>query len=871
MDLTQLLDALDRVFNEEKARLVFWNDPEREFLSSLPDIALDDVTILKLDETPALELKIRLEREDPEGRYLLYSPNEEPEYQDDWLLDIRLYSRSFRADRASILLEELGLTRQQLRPHISKRRKFFDNKDRVRKLKHLVATDDNELDLDRKMLAVVTRSSQGDLFNIVRTLYHSMAEHDEPDLSVAPAAWEQIEKYELDEPFWELVHSAFGYREESPSLRNLLIRLMVSDFTHKLTTEPPGALQHLQLHRAGTANAVVCLDQWRDSSSKGSSFNALSTEVAAILKLPELLHGLEPEVLIEVMTFSDIDTAIVQRLLRRISSTADVVAADSVRVIASQRQAGHWVNSVSVPEARRKARHSVYEALAVAAEFLDLRNRYRGGFEFADSAEMYHAYEAELFRFDQLHRHFCWHADRAAFEGWDMLKPLREDVEACYRNWYLAQLSLAWGKFVSSGLLDKWRIEGVANQYKFFDSRVLQRRREADRRRVFVIISDALRYEIAEELTRLLNGVYRFEAELASQLGVLPSYTALGMASLLPHETLEYKANGEVLLDGQRTSSFDQRHAVLAKADGMAVKAIDLLALKKEQGRELVGDRRVVYVYHDEIDARGDQAATEASTFDAARQATRELVDLVRYVVNNLNGNHVLVTSDHGFLFTETPPDETDRSQLTEKPPGTVKAKKRYLLGHDLPESSVAWHGRTSVTARAEGDMEFWIPKGANRFHFTGGARFVHGGAMLQEIVVPVITVKHLKDKKSREKTKTRSVAVQVLGSNHRITAPKHRFTLIQMEPVSERAKAITLKVAVYDEAEPVTSIETVTFESQSDSIDERQKSVILTLQDRQFDKKRPYRLILRDTATDIEHQSVEVIIDRAIVDDFDF
>ena len=31
--------------------------------------------------------------------------------------------------------------------------------------------------------------------------------------------------------------------------------------------------------------------------------------------------------------------------------------------------------------------------------------------------------------------------------------------------------------------------------------------------------------------------------------------------------------------------------------------------------------------------------------------------------------------------------------------------------------------------------MEFWIPKAAQRFHFTGGARFIHGGAMLQEIV----------------------------------------------------------------------------------------------------------------------------------------
>ncbi len=164
--------------------------------------------------------------------------------------------------------------------------------------------------------------------------------------------------------------------------------------------------------------------------------------------------------------------------------------------------------------------------------------------------------------------------------------------------------------------------------------------------------------------------------------------------------------------------------------------------------------------------------------------------------------------------------------------------------------------------------MEFWFPKAANRFHFTGGARFIHGGAMLQEIVVPVITVRHVKGKTQRRNT-TRRVTVQVLGINHKITTPKHRFELIQMEPVSDRVKAITLKVAVYEGNEPVTNIETVTFDSTSDNMDERKKQVILALQDRQYDKKTKYRLVLRDADTDIEQPSVDVIIDRAFTDDF--
>ena len=74
----------------------------------------------------------------------------------------------------------------------------------------------------------------------------------------------------------------------------------------------------------------------------------------------------------------------------------------------------------------------------------------------------------------------------------------------------------------------------------------------------------------------------------------------------------------------------------------------------------------------------------------------------------------------------------------------------------------------------------------------------------------------------------------------HKITTNRHRFQLIQMEPVSERVKPITLKVAIYEGEEPVTNVETVTFDSTSDNMDERKKSVSLVLEDRHYDKKTP-------------------------------
>ena len=520
----------------------------------------------------------------------------------------------------------------------------------------------------------------------------------------------------------------------------------------------------------------------------------------------------------------------------------------------------------------RAALHAVYDALVDAADFFALRNEQVHRLDFDSAGAMYRAYEQELYRFDQLYRHFCEAADLAEAEGWGLLKPLRQEIEAAYGNGFITRLALAWGKFIdprsAHGLLNAWTLEGVPNQHEFYDRQVKPLVDRTEGRKVYVIISDAFRYEAAQELTRELNGKYRFEAKLTSQLGVLPSYTALGMASLLPHQALGYKPTGEVLVDGKPTSSLDLRNDILKSVGGVAVKGEDLLGMSRDAGREFVREHLAVYVYHNTVDATGDHAATESKTFEAVRKAINELASLVGHIINNLNGSQVLVTADHGFLFAESAPAETDKSALADKPDSAVITKKRYLLGRALPDHDSTWHGHTSITAKADGDMEFWIPKGANRFHFAGSARFIHGGAMLQEIVVPIIEVRHIRGK-AVPTTKSKQVAVHVLGTNHKITTPRHRFEFLQTEAVSDRVKAITLKVAIYDGDEPVTNIETVTFDSSSDNMNDRKKWVSLVLLDHPYDKRKPYRLALREAETGIEQQSVEVTIDRAFTDDF--
>ena|GEM_PF-2984128 len=95
VDTKQVRDALIRIFQEENRRIVFWNDSEREFENILDNLALEGVNILRLDQTPSLAVKIRVEREEPESRFLL---------------DSTMSERRRERERISNLTRQLGST-----------------------------------------------------------------------------------------------------------------------------------------------------------------------------------------------------------------------------------------------------------------------------------------------------------------------------------------------------------------------------------------------------------------------------------------------------------------------------------------------------------------------------------------------------------------------------------------------------------------------------------------------------------------------------------------------------------------------------------------------------------------------------------------
>ena len=799
---------------------------------------------------------------------LVYTKGEAPRTEEDWLLDIRLYSAQFHADVASLWLQELGLSSLSLRNHLKARATFLGNQGRRQKLKGLISATDDEAAVDLKMMAVLVGSSVPTPFEVLRSLCHSHWRNGHFDLGELPEVIATFEKMDLLDGFWELMRSEFSYTADTPTVAGLLRGLFVSELFHQTGGARMDALAHHHLPDAGQRNAVVFLTQWRDSSGKAGSYDAAAGAVADEQKIKEVLATLDLEALKDVYTFWEVEMRVVSCLKERLLAETEAVDVEAVSALASDRKGGHWFSGPGSDSPERRAVSAAYDAILAAAEFFALHREYRQTLSFENAKDLLDEYQKDLHRFDRLYRRFCTQAKPALRQGWDLLKTLAEQVERVYDQGYLQPLGREWSRLLDQGFLSKWSLETLPAQQDFYARQIRPHLAESERKRAFVIISDAFRYEAARELVEALNGIYRIDAAVSAMLGVLPSYTALGMASLLPHETIAYSDKGDVLVDNKPTTGTEARSKQLATVEGMACQAKDLRRMKSQEAREFTQGKRVVYVYHNVIDARGDSAHTEGETFEAVSNCIDELVELVQFCVNKLNAAKVWVTADHGFLFQQTSPDETDRSKLTYRPASALTVKSRYVVGRELGPTPEGHHGSIEVTAGAIGGMEFWVPRAANRFHFGGGARYVHGGAMPQEVLVPLVTVTHLRGKQ-KETSRSEKVSVQVLGTNHKITTPTYRFELIQTEAVGERRRPITLRAAVYDGARAVTSVETVTFDSTSDSIEERKKSIRLELHTGTYDKTTPCRLVLRDVETDAEVLSTPVVIDRSFDDDF--
>ena len=286
-------------------------------------------------------------------------------------------------------------------------------------------------------------------------------------------------------------------------------------------------------------------------------------------------------------------------------------------------------------------------------------------------------------------------------------------------------------------------------------------------------------------------------------------------------------ATGSVTVDGKSASGTPNRNEILAAAcsgKAIAVQSEEFLEMNtKTDGRALMRDHDVIYIFHNIIDKIGDAASTEARTFNAVEQAFDEL-DLIIKKVANINGSNMVITSDHGFLFQQNDVDERDMASLPSADEWSYRSQ-RFSLGKRIaPSPSVKVFSAAELGLAGEWSAAF--PLSLARFPRPGvGKRYVHGGTSMQEIVVPVVKIH-----KARTDD-TGRVEVELLRVPAKITTGQISIALFQDRPAIDKMLPRTLRIGVFAKDGTILSeIKTQTFDSKDTEARHRETAMLIVL-----------------------------------------
>lgn len=835
MNNPHLTQALTNLF--AKQRLVFWYDSRQEFRDEFATLELPGVEKITLANNE-FGVKHRVLRQQPERKFLLYREGPEPPPLENWLLDVQCASGlDFRTDQVALWLAELGLG-QDAYPLLEEHATFFvagQHREALRKL--LTALDTYQV-LRLKLLAVCAKSEPR-LDLILEALLAELARDDQEGLALIQASG-------LEGFLWEQVKRSYGYAAPAPGLRDFVLTLFLDCF---LMGCDPGHRPRLG------AEALVFIKRWKDSRSQAESFETLSERCAAVLGIDERLHGLDYRDLMELDYFELIDRKILSELVNQVR--ARTLPAQAVEQWVRQRRQGHWFERFA----------DLYQAVEQAARFLGMLDLTQLDLESLSDGAL--KYAQTWFRLDQGYRKFIHHARRSGQAS--LLGDLATLVENRYQNHFLLRLNDRWQVQVDAA--DRWEAAPLLAQRDFFERRVrpfLERKTK-----VCVLISDALRYEIGEELQGLIRREDRFEAELEPALAMLPSYTQLGMAALLPHRALSLAADGsgEALADDQSTQGSVNRARLLTAAvpDATLVLAKDLLVMTQTEARALVRDHDILYVYHNLIDKTGDGRDTEERVFAAAEDTLLELRRLVKKLTN-ANASNLLITADHGFLYQDRPLEESDF--LSQEPEGEeIRYRdRRFVLGLGLrPREGL----RTFTAAQLglEGELEVQIPKSIKRLRLKGsGSRFVHGGSSLQEVIIPVLRIH------KRRQSDVGQVEIEIIeGGGRTITTGQVALVLYQTTPVTAKRQPRTVRAGLFTlEGEAISDQHALTFDFTADNPREREVRVRFLLS-RQAEAANNQQIELRldepvaGTSHFSRYKAARYTLRRSFTSEFDF
>lgn len=508
---------------------------------------------------------------------------------------------------------------------------------------------------------------------------------------------------------------------------------LITDLFAALKQQAPSSLSSVSVaHSTGGVDACVRLARtWRNSREHRDSYVAVANKTEQDFSLGQLELPVEP--LKENETFLCVE----QALLVHVEEELLKKATPELLQLADYRLSRFWADVEPKIQAR-------WALISSAAEVLLEADRVGKEIKNAPTTvpaliKAYADDDQPWCLLDTHHRHMESRKYNFEFAAGDDHQGLEKLITKAEQRYTEVGSELA-KHFVTHFAKAKHPINGLLRQRDFFEKQVKPHLGEG---KVAYVWVDALRFEMARELCRLLADDFTVECQPA--IGTMPTITEIGMAALLPKAQeaakvvgvgggkLGLEIAGKIIKDRKDRVAFLKEHAGVSVFDA---KLDDLLPKPGKKVKDGIQNNQLILITSQEIDELG-----EADNMAQARLQIDGVLSHLRRGVRVLADHGIktiVLVADHGHLFA----DEVGEDMKIEAPGGKVEdLHRRVWVG--VGGTSEPSYLRTSLSSLGvESEFDIATPWTFAVFKSKGGGRaYFHGGLSPQELIVPVVVM----------------------------------------------------------------------------------------------------------------------------------
>ncbi|WP_303337651.1 BREX-1 system phosphatase PglZ type A [Methanobrevibacter sp.] len=830
--MSEVENNINKIFNNsgEDRKIVVWYDDDGDFEDDITSINLENAELHLLTNDNSIFTKFFIEHENPNRNFLVYAPFPRPSDENNYIADMVHYASSFSADPIEEICKELGIP-FDLKPVVSKFKKFFNAKSRREKFNNLNIENFTENNIIKGILASLTSQKTLELDNILLEIL--INENIKEYIN-------EFNKYEILDEFWNLMAINYGFKMDNPSLINLSIFLLLNYTEDSFNGKIPKLWNEYVIENNN--NASVFVEKFISNSNYYDRYSEISEGVANKINLKNSIKNHLVDSYVECDTFRLFDEKIINYYINLLYDTHDSFDYS----ILEERARKHFYNEFK----------NHYSIIYWANSFLGLINEFKKDFIYDNIDDIIKGFTDKWAFIDKSYRKFYYFYDKITnIDDFENLNNLTQLIENIYIE-FLDKINPAFTSELAK--LDSLSDLKIKKQWKF--SNILHNINQ----KTAVIISDAFRYGCAVELVDELNKDPTRTTSIQPMISTIPSYTSLGMSALLPHRELKYEGS-KILVDGNEARSLEQRNRQLKSyyKNAIACKYDDIKSLTSKEMKEILNGYELIYLYHDQIDARGDHSATENEVFNAAQEAIDEIINMIKKLRNSINISKFYITADHGFIYKKNKLEEYDKVNLDNIP--TIIKNRRFILTDEPTDID----GTICLSLDYINNPNLYVttPKGVDLFKAPGsGLNYVHGGASLEECIIPLVEVKAKKGAKHQN-----TVNLKLISNRNKITNYDTMLTFYQDENVSNKVLPLDADIYFVDEDNNVISnIVPIVADVNSEYAEDREFKERFRLQKTKYSKDNKYYLVIKDAKDGVILDRIEFEIDIAFqVDSF--